>query len=114
MYPELLADAFRSVIARRGLMAVCLPAGEPSAEEHPRGPPTRIDVAVVLEEVPEGTPADVVVCLPEGDLDAWERATEVLVVGPEGQTSVEVTDLEALVDLIVNLTAESKATEEQR
>lgn len=107
--PALLADVLGRAVAGRGLVVVrLLPTGTiPAAEEQAGEPLTDIDVAVVCGDVLEGEPsADVVVRLPEGDLDASGGATEVLVTGPHCQASVEVVDLEGLVELVVKLTAD--------
>lgn len=102
--PELLADALSRIIAQRGLEVVRLSSAEDAPYEGQRS--NDVDVAVVCGGVPGCAPADVVVCLPEGDLDASEATTDVLVVGPHGHVTVEVTDLERLVELVVELLAD--------
>lgn len=107
--PTLLADVLGRAVAGRGLEVVRLfPTRTiPAAEGEPGELLTRIDVAVVCGDVPEEEiPADVVVRLPEGDLGAAGGATEVLVTGSHSQASVEVADLEGLVELVVKLTAD--------
>lgn len=106
--PPLLADALGRVIARRGVRAVRLPVWEEPGEDQPEcEPSTGVDVAVLCADTPEeSVPADVVVSLPEDHTHAWNAPTEIIVTGSRGQTTVEVADLEDLVDLIVKLTAD--------
>lgn len=92
------------IIADRGLDVVRLTSANDAPGE---GQPSKdVDVAVVCGGVPACAPADVVVCLPGGDLDAWEATTDVLVVGPDGHVTVEVADLESIVELVVELIAD--------
>lgn len=97
--PRLLADLLGRIFADHGLAVTLIgPCGHVREELDQ----SHIDVAVICGPPPDDVDADTLVQLPEHGLSP-DALTEVAVVRPDGRLSVEVADLHALVDLVVDL-----------
>lgn len=102
--PELFADALGRIIADRGLAVIPSGLDFSSRADDQQQPAMDVDVVVVSGQAPvDRAAARVVLWVPEGQLDVWDTATEVVVGGPRGHESVLVAGLDDLVDLIVEL-----------